>query len=158
MVEEDRSVYTFEERFKLVEDNCKDLENVIVVPSGNFIISQMTFPQYFTKETVTEGEKMSGPDVDLGIFCLKIAPELNITKRFVGEEPYCAVTNNYNTEMKKMLPKYDIEVIEIPRKEIDNEVISASKVRRCINNNDYDALKLLVPEATFEFLINKHKN
>ncbi|OON96054.1 MAG: hypothetical protein ATN31_10150 [Candidatus Epulonipiscioides saccharophilum] len=100
---------------------------------------------------------MSGPDVDLGIFCLKIAPELNITKRFVGEEPNCVVTNNYNIEMKKMLPNYGIELIEIPRKNIGTDIISASKVRKCIIEETYDMLKQLVPETTLEFLIAKHK-
>ncbi len=156
VVEENKSVYSFEERFALVAENCKDMNNVIVVPSGKFIISKMTFPEYFEKETIQKGDTMSGPDVDLGIFCWKIAPGLNITKRFVGEEPSCVVTNNYNIEMKKKLPRYGIEVIEIPRKIMGTDVISASKVRKCIIEESYDILERLVPEITFEFLMAKH--
>lgn len=42
---------------------------------------------------------------------------LHITHRFVGEEPEDIVTNVYNDAMKKILPKYGIELVEIPRKQ-----------------------------------------
>ncbi|ONI45044.1 hypothetical protein AN642_01880 [Epulopiscium sp. SCG-B10WGA-EpuloA2] len=154
VVQEDRSIYTFEERFNLVKENLKDIENILVFSSGHFIISQLTFSMYFSKEDIKDD--VGDAQTDLEIFGAKIAPELNITKRFVGEEPYCRVTNNYNQQMKEILPVFDIEVIEIPRKEIENEVISASKVRECIKTKNYALLKELVPPATYNFLVNKH--
>ncbi|ONI45819.1 hypothetical protein AN641_03280 [Candidatus Epulonipiscioides gigas] len=154
VVQEDRSIYTFEERFNLVQENLKDIENILVFSSGYFIISQLTFSMYFSKEDIKDD--VGDAQTDLEIFGAKIAPELNITKRFVGEEPYCRVTNNYNQQMKEILPVFDIEVIEIPRKEIENEVISASKVRECIKTKNYALLTELVPPVTYNFLVNKH--
>lgn len=63
------------------------------------------------------------------------------------------VTKQYNECMKEILPLFDIEVIEIPRKvDIDNEIISASRVRDFYKKNDYEALKKLVPNTTLEYL------
>lgn len=67
-------------------------------------------------------------DLDLALFGSAIAPALGITKRFVGTEPFCAVTRAYNERMKQILPKYGVEVIEIPR--IGG--ISASLVRKAM--------------------------
>ena len=55
--------------------------------------------------------------LDLELFGKRIAPELHITKRFVGTEPNCAVTDCYNVTMKEVLPGLGIEVTEIQRKE-----------------------------------------
>ncbi|MCI5577183.1 MAG: [citrate (pro-3S)-lyase] ligase, partial [Succinivibrio sp.] len=43
VVEEDLSAIPFVDRLFLVHENTKHLSNVIVVPSGDFIISQTTF-------------------------------------------------------------------------------------------------------------------
>lgn len=50
--------------------------------------------------------------------------------RFVGTEPFCQVTSAYNREMKRILPEYGIEVVEIPRKQLDGLEISASQGAR----------------------------
>ncbi|OON95860.1 MAG: hypothetical protein ATN36_07060 [Epulopiscium sp. Nele67-Bin005] len=149
VVEEDKSVYTFEQRFTLVQQNLKHLSNVEILPSGKFIISQVTFPEYFTKDNLDNSVDVAN---DLTIFANEIAPVLNISKRFVGHEPHCKVTNGYNESMKKILPQYGIELVEIERKEIGGEVISASKVRKCIEDNNFELLQTLVPDATYEFL------
>lgn len=49
VVEEDKSVFTFDERLGFVNAGVSDLLNVMVVPSGQFILSQNTFPEYFIK-------------------------------------------------------------------------------------------------------------
>lgn len=51
---------------------------------------------------------------DITLFAQKIAPHLNITYRFVGEEPEDSVTNEYNLAMKRILPKKRIQLVEIP--------------------------------------------
>lgn len=40
-------------------------------------------------------------------------------KRFVGEEPFDAVTRQYNEAMKLIMPKYGVEVCKIQHKEVD---------------------------------------
>ena len=55
--------------------------------------------------------------------------------------------------MKRILPQYNIEVCEIPRREINGEVISAKKVRAALEVGDFDKIKLLVPKTTYDFLV-----
>lgn len=146
VVQENRSLFNFEERFSMVSDGCADLKNVMVVPSGSFILSQVTFPEYFIKEADADMEE--NMENDILFFAEEIAPYLNIKYRFVGEEPEDKVTAQYNITMKKTLLRKGIKVIEIPRKKQNGKYISASLVRRCLQNNEMDKLQELVPEST----------
>ena len=80
------------------------------------------------------------------LFGEKIAPKLGIIKRFVGTEPNCCVTSAYNRRLKKLLPKYGIELIETERL----KGISASKVRELIRTKRLEESKTMVPETTYE--------
>ena len=150
VVEENKSYFDFEDRIRLVKAGTGHLKNVLVVPSGSFIISTRTFPGYFVKDNPKEVNIDSSEDVQ--IFAKYIAPQFFITKRFVGEEPFDRVTRLYNETMKQILPNYGIEIIEIPRKETDDGVISASKVRKALENDEFDKIEKMVPESTLEFL------
>ena len=150
VVEEDKSEFKFADRFKLVQAGVKKFSNVEVLPSGKFIISQKTFSGYFNKENLQDVAVDSSEDVE--IFAREIAPSLGITIRFVGEEPEDTVTRQYNENMRKILPQYNIEFCEIPRREINGEVISAKKVREALHEKDFDTIKKLVPKTTLKFL------
>jgi len=50
------------------------------------------------------------------------------------------------------LPNYHIEFIEIPRLEIEEVIISASKVRKLLEDKDFSAIEQLVPISTLEYL------
>lgn len=152
VVEEDKSEFPFEDRIKLVERGVSDLKNVKVLPSGKFIISRITFKDYFMKEKEVEN-RIVDTSLDVNIFAQKIAPVLNIKKRFVGEEPYCEVTRHYNLSMDMILPKYGIEFVVIKRKETLDEPISASRVRRLLEENNFDEIKQLVPKTTYDYLM-----
>jgi [citrate (pro-3S)-lyase] ligase len=151
VVEEDRSDFPFEERIALVRENCNDLTNVTVLPSGKFIISTLTFPEYFMKAELLPDEKPS-VTLDVTAFAVKIAPALGITERFVGEEPFDPVTREYNRAMASILPFYGVEFTEIPRTESGGTAISASRVRKLLKEGDFEAIKPLVPEATYNYL------
>ena len=153
VVEEDKSFFTFNTRFRCIREGIKDLENILLVPSGSFVLSNQTFPEYFVK--VRDANLKDNIEYDLELFGKYIAPKLNIKCRFVGEELEDDVTNEYNKLMKKILPKYDIDIIEIPRKKIDNNTISASKVRKLLENNQYDKLDDYIPEATKEIIFEE---
>lgn len=58
VVQENKSLFSFAERYEMVKEGVSDLENVMVVPSGNYILSQTTFPQYFGKVIDNEIEKI----------------------------------------------------------------------------------------------------
>lgn len=151
VVQEDKSIFPFEDRLRLVSEGVADLPNVMVIPSGRFIISSLTFSEYFNKSELQE--RVIDTSMDIVIFAKEIAPCLHITKRFAGEEPFDKVTKQYNESMESILPEYGIEFVEIPRKRSNDEVISASRVRKLLEERDFSAIKELVPESTFKYLM-----
>lgn len=50
LLEEDASVFPYAVRKDLVEKGIAHLPNVMIVPTGHYIISQATFPGYFQKD------------------------------------------------------------------------------------------------------------
>lgn len=148
VLSEDSSLVPFSIRKKLVREGTAHLDNICYHDSGPYIISNATFPSYFQKDetAVIESHAM----LDLTIFT-KIAQTLGIQRRYVGEEPNSLVTGLYNQVMEKRLPENGIECIIVPRKQQNLIPISASTVRQCIKNKDFDGLKSLVPETTLRY-------
>lgn len=152
VVEEDKSFFKFEDRLELVRDGVKELENVIVVPSGPYIISQATFPTYFLKEL--DDATLYYTNIDIQLY-KKIMDKLNIKYRFVGEEPIDKLTAFYNQQLKLNLKD---QLIVFPRKEHDHHVISASYVREKLNEHDFEAIKPVVTNHVYEFLKKRYDN
>lgn len=92
------------------------------------------------------------------IFAQRIAPELNITARYVGEEPNDKTTMAYNQAMSEILLGNGIELYIIPRKEINGEVISASKVRKAVLEGNWEAVASMVPKSTLVYLQSEKGN
>lgn len=154
IVEENKSFFSFEDRIELVKRGTRHLKNLHIIPSGKYIISAVTFPGYFYKDGNTEIEIDTSKDVN--IFGKYIAPRMGISKRFVGNEPNDYVTRTYNETLKKMLPQYNVQVIEIPRKKENGKVISASLVRKYLEVKDFDEIMRLVPKSTYDYLKDKY--
>lgn len=150
VVEEDKSFFPFNDRLELVKKGTADLDNVTVCPSGKFMISTLTFEAYSSKETLSNS--VVDPSMDVKLFASKIAPALGISVRFVGEEPLCNVTNQYNQCMMQMFPKYGLELVVIPRKDFGGQPISASRVRLLLKENKFDEIEKIVPQTTLEYL------
>ena len=147
VVKEDVSRFPYEERLAMVTAGCRDIPNVTVCEGSAYQISSATFPTYFLKE------KTSATDtqilLDLDIFASHIAPALGATVRFVGSEPYDALTARYNTLMKEVLPSRGIEVVEIDRL----SSISASAVREALDLGCFAKAAAMVPETTYPYLL-----
>lgn len=155
VVKEDKSFFKYDDRYEMVKQGTADLKNVAVVSSGKFIISSLTFPEYFMKDYVKE--KNFDVSIDVETFCKYIAPPLRIMKRFAGEEPFDPVTLNYNENMHRILPRYGMEFCEIPRLALDDRrVINATEVRRLLKERNFDAIKEYVPESTVTILQEKY--
>jgi len=154
-VEEDKSIFPFADRFELIKKGTADLPNVTVLPSGKFIISSITFQDYFNKAELQD--RTVDPSMDISLFGKEIAPVLNIKVRFAGEEPLDKVTKQYNDTMRQILPDYGIEFVEIPRKEFNGEAISASRVRKLLEEKKFDEIEKLVPATTLEYLLKFSK-
>ena len=154
VVEEDKSYFPFGDRMNLVIECTKDIEDrVVIVPSGKFIISSVTFSEYFNKSEIQDHE--IDPSMDVTVFAREIAPCMHITKRFAGEEPNDSITRQYNETMARILPEYGIEFIEIPRAEVGDEAVSASHVRKLLEDKEFQKIRCLVPEATYDYLTER---
>ena len=150
VVGEEKSSFPSEVRYRLICDGTRDLENVKVVHGGPYIISSATFPQYFERDSSKKATWSA--ELDAGIFCERIAKELNIQTRFVGTEPYCELTRTYNHVLRQSGVGYGMDLVEIERLKEDDRAVSASTVRALIRFGDWDSIELLVPETTLSYL------
>lgn len=149
VLNEDMSVFDTETRTKLVKAGTAHLNNVIIVSTENYIISNATFPSYFLKEDddVTKIQAR----LDAKIFANHIAPVLNINKRYVGSEPFSVSTNIYNEALKEVFAD-KINLIIVERIGNEHEIISATKVRNFLAKGQLEIVKDYVPMSTYEFL------
>lgn len=157
VVEEDRSLFPTQIRFRLVREGTEDLPNVRVHLSGRYMISAATFPCYFLKQGEDAATLQS--ELDITLFARRIAPALHIVKRFAGEEPFDLVTARYNNAMRLLLPKYGIEFCELPRYAHDGVMVSASHVRSLLEQPDgLRKAAPFLPETTRRYLEQQRGN
>jgi len=150
VLSEDKSMFPAKVRMELVKQGTADLTNVTVLPTGPYLISSATFPTYFLKER--DQAQSVQCQLDIAVFTKYFVPKFGITHRYVGTEPLSAMTDQYNQALLEHLPKTGIEVRVVPRLGIGDVPISATNVRQCIANQDYDTLKILVPPTTLEYI------
>ncbi len=149
-VSEDKSRFTTEDRMAMLKLGTQDIKNVSILPTGPYLISAATFPTYFLKKNDKASEVQCMLDTE--IFSKYYAPRLGITRRYVGTEPLCPVTSQYNEILKRYLPMNGIEVFEIPRLKIDDTAVSASRVRELVDTGDIQNAKKLLPEAVYGYM------
>lgn len=145
-VSEKGSMFSPEDRLAMIKAGTSDIANCHVFESDMYLISRVTFPAYFIRDESRADLVRS--DLDIELFCRKIAPALGISVRFAGEEPFSPVTCAYNERMKELLPEHGIRFEEIPR--LDE--ISAGKVRSLIVSGEYEKVKEMVPESTYDVI------
>lgn len=155
LVEEEASRYAYADRLRLLKKGIGDLRTAIIHPSSSYIISRATFPAYFLKDQGLVDKCYM--EIDLKLFRRYIAPTLGITHRFVGTEPFCQLTAAYNQNMHYWLEEAQmaapsINVVEIERKTYQGQAISASTVRKLVDQRNWQELPHFVPESTFSFL------
>jgi len=150
ILSQERGMFTAQERLAMAREGLADLSNVLVHPTGPYMVSSSTFPTYFIKDKARAGEVHC--ELDVRLFAEKIAPALSITRRYVGTEPSCAVTAAYNRRMKQLLPEYGVEVIELERFSVSGEIVSASRIRNYIRENRFEALEGLLPASSLRLI------
>lgn len=153
VVREDASFIPFTDRLAMVQSGVAGLPNVIVHPGSEYVISRATFPAYFLKDT--EKVQRAWSEIDVLIFRDDIAPALGITHRFIGSEPFCEITRQYNQTLHELLHGH-ITVVELPRVKAAGQAISASEVRRLIKAKQFACLQEIVPETTFTHLVARY--
>ncbi|MDY4402784.1 MAG: triphosphoribosyl-dephospho-CoA synthase [Prevotella sp.] len=147
VVREDCSLFAYTERKAMVEQGVADIENVNVIDGSDYAISRTTFPTYFLKRLDDAADTQMLLDLDL--FRRHIAPALGATVRFVGTEPTDQLTRRYNQLMHEALK----DVREINRLEKDGNAVSASRVRKAMEEGDMNTIRQLVPPTTLPYII-----
>jgi [citrate (pro-3S)-lyase] ligase len=155
VVSENLSFFPAGLRYDLVRKGTAHIPHVYPHPTGPYLISAQTFPDYFFRESADPLNL--NMELDLRIFARRFALPLGISRRFVGNEPLDPVTAAYNRAMGEILPPLGIEVTEIPRLETGGRPVSASWVRELLEKGDLEGTRDLVPPATFEYLASVHK-
>ena len=149
VLSEEASLFPFAVRKRLVAEGTAHLGNVILHESGPYIISAATFPSYFLKDE--DRIIRTHAALDLALFS-SIAGALNVTRRYVGEEPTSHVTSLYNDIMARELPARGVECVILPRFQIQGVPVSASTLRKALQAGDREAVRSLVPEPTWAYL------
>lgn len=147
VVREDCSLFAYTERKAMVEQGVADIENVTVIDGSDYAISRATFPTYFLKRLDDAADMQMQLDLDL--FRRHIAPALVATVRFVGTEPTDQLTRRYNQLMHEALK----DVREIDRLAKDGNAVSASRVRKAMEQGDMNTIRQLVPPTTLPYII-----
>ena len=150
VLSEDQGLFPAGDRLELVRQGTADLPNVTVHPTGPYLISNATFPTYFLKDRSQAEQVQCG--LDLAVFTRYFVPRFGITRRYVGTEPLCPVTNRYHAALAQGLPEAGIQLCQLNRLEQDSVPISASAVRKLLGTGQPDRLRALVPETTFAYL------
>ena len=147
IVREDCSLFAYAERKAMVEQGVAHLKNVTVIDGSEYAISQATFPTYFLKRLDDAADTQMLLDLDL--FRRHIAPALGATVRFVGTEPTDRLTRRYNQLMHEVLA----DVRETARLEKEGNAVSASRVRKAMEQGDMSTIRQLVPPTTLPYII-----
>lgn len=147
VVREDSSLFAYAERKAMVEQGVAHLKNVTVIDGSEYAISQATFPTYFLKRLDDAADTQMLLDLDL--FRRHIAPALGATVRFVGTEPTDRLTRRYNQLMHEVLA----DVRETARLEKKGNAVSASRVRKAMEQGDMSTIRQLVPPTTLPYII-----
>lgn len=147
VVREDCSLFAYAERKAMVEQGVAHLKNVTVIDGSEYAISQATFPTYFLKRLDDAADTQMLLDLDL--FRRHIAPALGATVRFVGTEPTDRLTRRYNQLMHDVLA----DVRETARLEKKGNAVSASRVRKAMEQGDMSTIRQLVPPTTLPYII-----
>ena len=150
ILSEENSRFDAATRLRLVQEGLSHLQNATISATGGYLVSTASFPDYFIRDKSLVRNISCALDIE--IFTRHFVKQLGISRRFVGTEPYSAVTGAYNEQMKAVLPFSGVEVVELSRLEYDGAAVSASRVRALLDEGRLSEARPLVPESTWRFL------
>lgn len=151
VVAQDASLFRTTERLAMVKSGLADLDNVVVVDGGDYMVSYLTFPAYFIPADASVIDYQT--TLDARLFKNIIAPTCRITTRYVGDEPQSPTTALYNATLARELAP-SVQLIVVPRLQAANhtDVVSARTVRQAIAAGQRSGWVDLVPATTDEFI------
>jgi len=150
VVSEDAPVFPAADRMELVRLGVAHLKNVVLHPTGSYLISRATFPVYFLPDEEVASAAQTG--LDAAVFS-RIAEALGIQVRFLGEETTGTVTRVYNQVLTKALPERGIYCRVLPRlKTKGGSVVSASIMREALWAGNWTTAEEMAPAPIRAYL------
>ena len=129
---------------------------ITVLDGSDYVISSATFPTYFLKDLSQAAETQMRLDTDL--YARWIAPALGASVRFVGSEPFDALTDRYNQLIPDavIIPRLE-QASAVPTSDIamptHADAISASRVRAALDAGHFREAAVLCPQTTWPYLV-----
>ena len=141
--------FSFKDRMQMVKEGLSDIANVIVLPSGPYLISRSDFPEGFLSKDL--GPAPAHAVLDSMVFC-HVCNALGIKTAFAGDEPRDELSEIHLNALRQECRKNNINLKVAERKRIGERYITASLARQAIADKDADELKEVVSETTLSFL------
>lgn len=141
--------YPFEKRLLMAQESLKDLQNVLVLPSGPYIISRDDFPKDYLREEMANATAHAALD---SMVFTKVCTDLGIKLAFAGDEPRDELSEIHLNALRSECAKSSIVLRVAERKRLGDRYISSALVRQAISDGDKETVKALVPPCIFDIL------
>lgn len=141
--------FSFQDRMHMVKDGLSDIEKVIILPSGPYLISRSDFPEGFLSEDL--GPAPAHAVLDSMVFC-HVCLSLGIKTAFAGDEPRDELSEIHLNALRQECRKNNINLKVAERKRLGERYMTSSLARQAIADKDVDELKQIVPQTTLSYL------
>ncbi len=143
--------FSFKDRMEMTTMALSDMDDVIVLPSGPYIISRDDFPKGYLSETM--GAAPAHAALDSMVFC-HVCRSLGISSAFAGDEPRDELSEIHLNALRQECAGNSIMLKVAERKRLGDRYISSSLVRQALEDKKMDEVRSLVPENIFEYLVS----
>ena len=141
--------FSFKDRLAMTEKALSDLQNVIVMPSGPYLIGRDDFPKGYLSETL--GAASAHAYLNCMAFC-HICRALGIRSAYAGDEPRDEMSEIHLNTLRQLCAQNEIVLKVAERKRIDDKYISSSMVRKALAAGDMETVEKLVPASVLPYL------
>ena len=141
--------FPFEERFAMTKATMSDLENVLVIPSGPYLIGRDDYPAGYLSGSL--GAAHAHGFLDGMVFC-HICNALGIKNAYAGDEPRDEMSEIHLNTLRQICSQSGIVLKVAERKRIGDKYISSSLVRKALASGDMETVGNLVPAEVLPFL------
>ena len=141
--------FPFEDRFAMTKATLSDLGNVLVIPSGPYLIGRDDYPAGYLSGSL--GAAHAHGFLDGMVFC-HICNSLGIRLAFAGDEPRDEMSEIHLNTLRQMCAQSNIVLKVAERKRIGDKYISSSLVRKAISAGDRQTAENLVPPQVIPFI------
>ena len=141
--------FPFETRFAMTKEALSDLGNVLILPSGPYLIGRDDFPAGYLSGSL--GAAHAHGFLDGMVFC-HICNALGIKSAYAGDEPRDEMSEIHLNTLRQTCAQSGIVLKVAERKRIGDKYISSSIVRKALAAGDMETVGELVPPQVLPYL------